>query len=316
MGRKYTLEEVREEFNKYGCILLSKEYKNNVTPLEFLCSCGQQGKKSLNAFKSWGNKGCAKCGRKKQAEKLKLSYEEVKKVFEDANCVLLEDKYINNQTKMKYICNCGKESAIKFSSFKDGGRCKECGIEKVAASSRKYTIETVRIELEKFGYKFVDKKYKNTNTRFLCECPKGHRYRIRIIDFLDGRRCFECFKERNRGSNHHRWNPDLDEDYRMNNRKLIPGYPDWVQSVFERDGYECQCCSVKGGKLNAHHILNFSNHKELRLEISNGITLCKECHKKFHQTYGIKNNTKEQLDEFLRRYGKNEDNDSEQLTLF
>lgn len=34
-------------------------------------------------------------------------------------------------------------------------------------------------------------------------------------------------------------------------------------------------------------------------ESHNGITLCKNCHKLFHKTYGIKNNTRKQLLKFL-----------------
>jgi len=72
----------------------------------------------------------------------------------------------------------------------------------------------------------------------------------------------------------------------------------WRKAVFIRDNFTCQKCGVSGGKLNAHHINNFSDFPELRFDINNGITLCKHCHKEFHHKYGKKNNTKEQLEEF------------------
>jgi hypothetical protein len=74
----------------------------------------------------------------------------------------------------------------------------------------------------------------------------------------------------------------------------------WIQSVFARDGYTCQKTGVKGGKLTAHHILNFSSNPELRFAIDNGITLSIESHKEFHKIYGKTNNTREQLVEFLK----------------
>lgn len=73
----------------------------------------------------------------------------------------------------------------------------------------------------------------------------------------------------------------------------------WKEAVFERDNWICQKYKTKGGKLNAHHILNFSQYPELRLAIDNGITLSERAHKEFHKKYGKKNNTKEQLQEFL-----------------
>jgi len=74
----------------------------------------------------------------------------------------------------------------------------------------------------------------------------------------------------------------------------------WREAVFARDNFTCNKCK-QNGIINAHHILNFSSHIELRTSIENGITLCKLCHKDFHRKYGIKNNTKEQLLEFLNK---------------
>jgi len=80
-------------------------------------------------------------------------------------------------------------------------------------------------------------------------------------------------------------------------------YKLWNDAVFARDGYICQKTGTKGGKLHSHHILNFSSHPELRFAINNGITLSEKSHKEFHKIYGNKNNTREQLLEFL---GKDE----------
>lgn len=81
-------------------------------------------------------------------------------------------------------------------------------------------------------------------------------------------------------------------------------YRHWRKSVFERDLYACQCCGTKSGvgnkvELNAHHIKNWKDNKSLRYDIDNGITLCDKCHASFHSKYGKKNNTEQQLKEFL-----------------
>jgi hypothetical protein len=60
-------------------------------------------------------------------------------------------------------------------------------------------------------------------------------------------------------------------------------YKAWRDAVFERDDYTCQYCKKRGGKLNAHHIKRFSKFPELRMELTNGITLCSDCHHAVHR---------------------------------
>lgn len=61
-------------------------------------------------------------------------------------------------------------------------------------------------------------------------------------------------------------------------------YRDWRKLVFERDVYTCQDCNDStGGNLNAHHDKSFSDYKELRFDVSNGITLCADCHMTRHK---------------------------------
>jgi len=81
-------------------------------------------------------------------------------------------------------------------------------------------------------------------------------------------------------------------------RKSIE-YRLWREAVFARDNWTCRKTRVQGGKIAAHHINNFADFPELRLAIDNGITLSREVHNEFHKIYGKRNNTIEQLEEFL-----------------
>jgi 5-methylcytosine-specific restriction endonuclease McrA len=74
---------------------------------------------------------------------------------------------------------------------------------------------------------------------------------------------------------------------------------DWRKSVFERDKYFCRKCKKIGGKINPHHIYNFSQYKALRFIMENGITLCVPCHRQFHIKYGKQNNTQKQIEEYI-----------------
>lgn len=63
-------------------------------------------------------------------------------------------------------------------------------------------------------------------------------------------------------------------------RKSIE-YKQWREAVYKRDNYTCQDCGdSQGGNLEADHIKPFAYYPELRFDIDNGKTLCKDCHKK------------------------------------
>jgi hypothetical protein len=76
------------------------------------------------------------------------------------------------------------------------------------------------------------------------------------------------------------------------------GYLKFSQQTFERDGFTCQHCQIKGVHLHAHHKNSFDLFPEQRFELSNLITLCKACHDEFHEVYGKGQNTEAQFELF------------------
>ncbi|MCK9429552.1 MAG: NUMOD3 domain-containing DNA-binding protein [Candidatus Omnitrophica bacterium] len=60
----------------------------------------------------------------------------------------------------------------------------------------------------------------------------------------------------------------------------------WREAVFLRDNFTCQnknchyCNNKQGGFLHPHHIKPFSLYPELRFDVNNGITYCKDYHLK------------------------------------
>jgi predicted restriction endonuclease len=58
-----------------------------------------------------------------------------------------------------------------------------------------------------------------------------------------------------------------------------PAYADFRKAVLNRDKRRCRMpgCNAKT-RLQVHHIKKWSSASSLRYEISNGITLCKNCH--------------------------------------
>ncbi len=63
-------------------------------------------------------------------------------------------------------------------------------------------------------------------------------------------------------------------------------YLEWRRIILNRDNFTCTECMVVGGELHAHHIKPFATFPELRLDVDNGITLCRGCHIKIHSLNG------------------------------
>lgn len=55
-------------------------------------------------------------------------------------------------------------------------------------------------------------------------------------------------------------------------------YRQWRAEVISRDDRTCQFCASRKN-LTAHHIVAASVNADLRYEVRNGITLCRNCHK-------------------------------------
>lgn len=62
---------------------------------------------------------------------------------------------------------------------------------------------------------------------------------------------------------------------------MIKTLAEWSKAVKDRDGKCMECGELDG--LHAHHVLPKSTHPELKLDVSNGRTLCYGCHKKWHE---------------------------------
>jgi len=296
MGRKkYTIEKVRQVFEDGGCELLSGEYEGFDSNLEYKCRCGYISKITLSNFQR-GHR-CRKCWRERIRESLKFSYDEVKKIFEDEGCELLSKEYINANTLLEYRCVCGNISKVASGNFKRGRRCKKCSVEK-NREKLKHSYDYVYNYFLNKGCELIDEEYINGFCLLKYKCVCGGISRISFNAFYQGQRCKKCGIEKQSGKNHHNYNFNLTDEERLIKRNYIK-YGKWRKNIYYRDDYICQRCNQRGGKLNAHHILNYSSNKEIRLSINNGITLCAICHREFHKIYGIKNNTINQLEEFL-----------------
>ena len=136
-------------FNSYNYELISTEYINAKSGLEYVCN--KHKDKGIQKVR-YGNLkngfGCKYCGREKQMEKRRSSFDEVKELFAKHDMILLDQEYINSQTPLMYICTHHKEKGIQWMTASNAHvqHCPYCNISKGEN-------EVIRI-LEKYHIKY------------------------------------------------------------------------------------------------------------------------------------------------------------------
>ena len=87
---------------------------------------------------------------------VKLTYETVKKYFEDNDCELISKEYLSNRYKLKYIASCGHERESRLYHIKLWKQflCKKCTFIKCNSSKKKRNFfSTIRNKMHPNTYK-------------------------------------------------------------------------------------------------------------------------------------------------------------------
>ena len=114
-------------------------------------------------------------------------------------------------------------------------------------------------------------------------CWSGEPYVVWQGRQFCSRPCFVAGQRRIRGPEHHNYNPSAKP---RSKGWYVQEQQKWSAAIRERDNYTCQNCGRRGGDLQAHHVLSWSKHPELRFELFNGVTLCIPCHRAVHSGAG------------------------------
>ena len=71
----------------------------------------------------------------------RLTYELVKMQFDKSGYTLLSDVYINNRSKLNYLCPLGHKGSITYADFKYGNGCSICAYRKVGEKIKKVSMK-------------------------------------------------------------------------------------------------------------------------------------------------------------------------------
>ena len=180
-------------------------------------------------------------------------------------------------SKLLKCYNCGK-SIYRFPS-------------RIKKGKKYFCSWNCRFEAQK-SYQRILSKHLYKRVKKICQfCGKEFivaNYRKNIAKFCS-RRCKSKFYTGKKANNWKGGITPMNQNLRASERMKL-----WRLSIFERDKFTCQKCGQRKGCLDAHHIKLFSTtiaeYKIKTMEqavqceelwnINNGMTLCRNCHKR------------------------------------
>ena len=182
--KKSTYEYVKEQIEKTGYKLLSKEYKNAHTKLKIQCSKKHIYEAMWTSFQR--KKRCPIC-----FGNAKLTYDYVDGQIKKKGYKLLSKEYKNSYTKLLLQCQKKHIFKMKWAEFQQGTKCPICA-NKIRGNKRRHTYDYIKREIKKEGYELLSKKYVSAHIKLEVRCPKGHIYKVTWSRFYQGDRCPIC----------------------------------------------------------------------------------------------------------------------------
>ncbi len=229
---------------------------------------------------------------------MKHTYEEVKNKCFKFGFQILDVEYRGSNLKHNFMCMKHKASHPCSPSQIFAGKGMACCKIENWTKSHSLDFEKIKADLFERGFEVLSKRYLGIKHKHSVKCIKHKKsFSVKLENMVYRKDKLICCKaERVSGSNSRWYDPSLTDADRQKHRGKAVRV--WRKSIYKRDDYTCQKCMIRGGELNAHHICNWKDHEKVRFEIGNGITLCIDCHKKFHNIYGNRKTNQKQMDEF------------------
>ena len=203
MSKKIAIEEVRKYFKNLDCNLISKEYKNFKSNLEFICNKHKDKGVQLNSYRN-ARRGlcCHYCGKENSINSRKISEKELEKITENAGFIFVGTELINHKRKIIYKCkkhiDKGEQNAEVANMRKSNGNCPYCLNRCRTTESFKQEMKVINPNIEIIG------EYINVHTKIKCKCNiDGYEWDALPHNLINGEGCRKCFVKRNSLNNTH-----------------------------------------------------------------------------------------------------------------
>lgn len=308
MSKKHTIEHVREiVYQISGYILLDDIYVNNNTKMTGIDDDGYKYYFTLSNIQFAKSARMVDKSNPYSIENIKLWLKKHNLHYE-----LLSTEYKGNGSKNRNECllelRCSNGHVV-YRTWQDINsgviRCDEC--ERRFNNHDQfvsYIFNRYENEYEVVG------RYINSQTKIDVKHIKcGSIFSIKPEHLANGHGCPNSTCCKKRGKEHYRYNENLTDEDRLNNRDLSPKYREWRLNVYKKHHFSCDICgnnSTPENRIVAHHLNSWDTHESERYDVDNGVVLCQRCHIDFHRNYGYGKNTSFQYYEYKNNHDNTE----------
>lgn len=233
----------------------------------------------------------------------KITRDQYKLAENEKNLTLLIDNIPSrSDIKVDWRCNvCNYIQRISYCGLMLN-KTKKSSCSNCSGSRRKTEQDFIALGIET-GMHYLGPFPNNTHNKTYWRCLCGKTVYKAYLCIFNRKSCMKCGANKRLGENNGNFNPSKDASRKQHDTTL---YYHWTKKILEKFNFTCQKCNVVGGKLCGHHIFNWSEYNNLRYDINNGICLCQKCHLSkyptgFHKIYKSRNNTLQQIEEFIGR---------------
>lgn len=181
--RSRTNEHVAEIGSIKGFKLISKIYKDGITPLKWKClKCNSIIKLSSNLMSLRILKYCDECKDTKLKRNLKDQF--IKAIKLKGGKVVSNFEYINSKQKVLVICDQGHKFKTCYNYINSGNWCPKC--------AHIHEDKVLEIIKNKSGVVTKNFNYINANTRFKIKCKNNHIFNTNGSKLAFGTWCPYC----------------------------------------------------------------------------------------------------------------------------